>query len=86
MEDQKRIMTPNSQSSNSNLTTSIISSTHHNKSTNDDPEFGKEHEWKRLSLMLICYIFFILALAFNFLQSVFWAPNSGMYLFFKVKK
>ncbi len=81
MEDQKRIMTPNSQASESTATTSVSANIPHYKSTNDDPEFGKEHEWKRLSMMLISYIFFILALGFNSMQSLFWAPGNGIFFF-----
>jgi hypothetical protein len=44
-----------------------------------DLEFGKRHEWKRLSLILITYVFFILALGFNFLQSLFWTPKSDLF-------
>ena len=67
-ENQNRVMTPKSRSSD------FI----HFKSTNDDPEFGKEHEWKRLSLMLIQFIFFIITLGFNGISQIFWAPNNGI--------
>ena len=46
---------------------------------NSDSEFGKRHEWKRLSLILVTYVLFILALAFNFLQSLFWTPTSDLF-------
>lgn len=77
MQEHKRIMTPTSQSSGGTTGTT----TAQYKSTNDDPEFGKEHEWKRLSLMLICYILFVVALAFNSLQGAFWAPYNGIFFF-----
>ena len=42
-----------------------------------DCEFGKTHEFKRLSLILLTYVFFVLTLGFNFLQSLFWTPSSS---------
>ena len=71
--EEQRIVTPNSNNSN------LECNCQHNKK-HDDPEFGKEHDFKRLSLILITYIFFVLALAFNSLQSIAWTPTSGIVL------
>lgn len=76
MEEHKRISTSTSHlfaTSTKNLTDF--------KSTNDDPEFGKNHEWKRLSLILVSHIFFILTLGFSSLESFFWAPNNGILIY-----
>ena len=35
----------------------------------DDPDFGKEHDWKRVVLILVTYVFFVLTLGFNFIPT-----------------
>lgn len=35
--------------------------------TNDKIEYGKRHEWKRLMLIIVTNIFFLLTLIFNYL-------------------
>ena len=70
--------TQNVQSSVSTSTTSINSTNSntlldHDKSTNVDPGFGKRHEWRRLSIMLIQYIFYIVTFGLSLVMN----PNNG---------
>jgi hypothetical protein len=54
-------------------------STSKSKEKSGDENFGKEHEWKRLGLIIGMIVMFIITLGFNSLQSVFYSPNSRKY-------
>ena len=54
----------------------------------DKQEYGKEHDWRKLSLVLFTIISFIIAVGFNSLQSVFYSSNTSkniIYSFIQVR-
>ena len=58
---------------------SIPNSTLKSKEKSDDDNFGKEHEWKRVGLIIGMIVMFIITLGFNTLSSLFYTPNSRKY-------